>query len=65
MASGSVWVLPWRLPANIRVAPNSPSARAQDIAAAAISPGRASGSTIRKNARAGEAPRLRATTSSV
>lgn len=28
-ASGSVWVLPWRFPAKVMVAPNSPKARAQ------------------------------------
>ena len=49
-ASGSC---PSRLPANINVAPNSPSARAQASAAPATIPRRASGSAIWKNRRAG------------
>ena len=38
MASGSVWVTPWRLPAKMIVAPNSPSPRARASAEAAPRP---------------------------
>ena len=41
------------------VAPNSPSPRANDSASPAIRPPRASGSTTRKNVRAGPAPSVR------
>ena len=42
-ASGSVWVRPWRFPANVIVAPNSPSARAHDETSAAAICGARSG----------------------
>ena len=35
-ASGMVWVRPWRLPAKVTVAPNSPRARAQHSTAPAM-----------------------------
>ena len=47
MASGSVCVTPWRLPAKKSVAPNSPSPRAKESAAAALRPGAASGMATR------------------
>ena len=59
MASGSVSVFPWRLPANRMVAPNSPKARAHASAAPAESPGRARGTATRKNVRTGPAPSVR------
>ncbi len=40
-ASGMVWVRPWRLPAKVTVAPNSPRARAQQSTAPATMDGRA------------------------
>jgi hypothetical protein len=49
-ASGMVWVTPGMLPANVMVAPNSPSARAQLMAAPASSDGAASGTRTRRNA---------------
>ena len=58
-ASGSVCVTPWRLPANMIVAPNSPRPRARQIASPAVSPPRASGSVTRKNVRGEPAPRVR------
>ena len=39
IASGAVWVIPWNEPANISVAPNSPSARPQASAKPALMPG--------------------------
>ena len=44
MASGTVWVMPRNEPANISVAPNSPSARPQASASPATRPGPAPGS---------------------
>ena len=48
MASGMVWVRPGKLPANVIVAPNSPSARAHASTAPAIRPGRMAGSVTRR-----------------
>ncbi len=53
-ASGIVWVTPGMLPANVMVAPNSPSARAQVIAAPASREGKASGSITRSRVRPGD-----------
>ncbi len=50
MASGIVCVVPGKLPANVIVAPNSPSARAHASTAPAISAGRIAGSVTRRNA---------------
>ena len=47
-ATESVWVRPGRLPATIKVAPNSPSERANTSSAPARMPGVAIGSVIRK-----------------
>ncbi len=44
-----VWVRPGKLPANVIVAPNSPSARAQHSTAPAAMPGATSGSVTRRN----------------
>ena len=49
MASGTVWVEPWKDPANMSVAPNSPSARPHASAVPAASPARALGMTTRTN----------------
>src|SRR3979490_410651 len=46
-----VWVTPGKLPANVIVAPNSPSARAQHSTAPANSDGAISGSVTRVNTR--------------
>ncbi len=54
---------PWRLPANVIVAPNSPSARAKDSTAPDISPGSTSGRVTRRNTVVGRAPSEAATTS--
>ena len=51
-------MVPPRLPANINVAPNSPSARAQLMAAPATRPGAASGRPSRMKTRSGDAPKL-------
>ena len=48
-ASGMVCVRPWMLPANVIVAPNSPSARAHASAAPATSDGARNGSVTRRN----------------
>ena len=48
-ASGRVWVLPCRFPANVIVAPNSPSARAHDRTRAAAICGAISGSVTRRS----------------
>ena len=50
MASGIVCVVPGKLPANVIVAPNSPSARAHASTAPATSAGRIAGSVTRRNA---------------
>ena len=62
--SGSVWVRPSMLPANMIVAPNSPSARAQVMTRPAASAVRASGNVIDRNSRHSEAPSTRAASSS-
>ena len=49
MASGMVWVRPGKFPANVIVAPNSPSARAHASTAPAMRPGRMAGSVTRRN----------------
>src|SRR5581483_6200274 len=64
-SSGSVCVLPGKLPANVMVAPNSPSARAQASAAPATSAGRRSGSVTRRKTVHGPAPSVRAASSSL
>ena len=56
MASGMVWVRPGKLPANVIVAPNSPSARAHASTAPAMSPGRIAGNVTRRNTYHREAP---------
>src|SRR5690606_26377092 len=43
-----VWVRPGKLPANVMVAPNSPSARAQHSTAPAATPGATSGNVTRR-----------------
>ena len=48
------------LPAKVMVAPNSPSARAQPVAAPASRPGAASGTSTERKARAGDARRVAA-----
>ena len=65
MASGTVCVMPWNEPANISVAPNSPSARPSASAVPATSPGIAVGIATRANVRAGDAPSVRDASSSV
>ena len=60
MASGTVWVIPWNDPANISVAPNSPSARPSASAVPAASPGSATGIIdAQEAARLGRAERAR------
>ena len=60
MASGTVWVTPRNEPANISVAPNSPSARPSASAVPAASPGIATGIITRSEAaRLGRAERPR------
>ena len=61
--SGSVRVTPCRLPAKVRVAPNSPSARANASTAPDSTPGATSGRVTRKSTRPGRAPRVAATAS--
>ena len=58
-----VWVRPWMLPANVIVAPNSPSARAHASAAPATSPGAMSGSVTRRNTVKRPAPSVAAASS--
>ena len=60
IASGAVWVIPWKEPANISVAPNSPSARPQASAIPVVIPAPAQGIATRQNARASPAPSVRA-----
>ena len=57
---GIVAVLPGILPASISVAPNSPSARANERIVPASTPGHASGSATARNTRHSEAPSVRA-----
>ena len=47
-ARGMVWVRPWRLPAKVTVAPNSPRARAQHSTAPAMIDGAACGRVTRR-----------------
>ena len=61
--SGSVWVRPSKLPANMIVAPNSPSARAQVITSPAASAAPASGTVINRKSCASVAPSTRAASS--
>ena len=56
-------MVPCRLPANAIVAPNSPMQRANASTAPDSSPGSTSGTVTRRNASAGEAPRVAATAS--
>ena len=63
MASGMVWVVPGKLPANVIVAPNSPSARAQASTAPAASDGPISGSVTRRKTVQRPAPSVRAASS--
>ena len=56
-------VRPWRLPAKVMVAPNSPSARANASTAPEMRPGMTSGRVIRRNTVVGEAPSEAAATS--
>jgi hypothetical protein len=58
-----VRVTPGSEPANIKVAPNSPSARAQAKTAPAINPDLASGSEIRQKTFTGGAPSVAAASS--
>ena len=58
-----VWVRPGKLPANVIVAPNSPSARAQHSTAPAAMPGATSGSVTRRNAVQRPAPSVAAASS--
>src|ERR1700682_3668291 len=62
-ASGMVWVRPGKLPAKVMVAPNSPSARAQQSTAPATSEGRTSGNVTRQSTVQRLAPRVRAASS--
>ena len=63
-ASGIVCVVPGKLPANVIVAPNSPSARAQASTAPATSAGRIAGSVTRRNVYQRDAPSVRDASSS-
>ena len=65
IASGAVCVTPRKLPANIRVAPNSPSARPQASAAPVASEGSESGTATRAKVRDSAAPRVLDASSSV
>jgi molybdate transport system ATP-binding protein len=58
-----VAVVPRSEPANVIVAPNSPSERANARTAPLSNPGRTRGSVTRRNTVLGEAPRVAATTS--
>src|SRR6266545_7354716 len=58
-----VWVRPGKLPANVIVAPNSPSARAQQSTAPAATPGAMSGSVTLRNTVQGLAPSVAAAAS--
>src|SRR5580700_231344 len=63
IASGAVCVTPGRLPANVIVAPNSPTARDQASTVPASSDGAISGSVTRRKTVSLLAPRLRAASS--
>ncbi len=63
VASGIVWVVPGKLPANVIVAPNSPRARAQASTAPAINAGRTVGSVTRRNTYQRDPPNVRAASS--
>ena len=63
MASGTVCVIPGNDPANISVAPNSPSARPQASAIPEAMPWPAHGTATRMKARASLAPSVRAASS--
>ena len=58
-----VCVRPGKLPANVIVAPNSPSARAQHSTPPATSEGATSGSVTRRNTVEPDAPRVAAASS--
>ena len=58
MAMGMVAVFPGILPATIRVAPNSPMARAKDSAVAAAIPGQAKGTETRQKTFHSETPKV-------
>src|SRR2546430_14345917 len=58
-----VWVRPGKLPANVMVAPNSPSARAQHSTVPAASPGATIGRVTRRNTVHRVAPRVAAASS--
>src|SRR5918994_27697 len=62
-ARGSVCVVPGKLPANVIVAPNSPSARAQHRTAPASTPGATLGRVTRRKVVQPDAPRVAATSS--
>src|ERR1700674_2339473 len=62
-ASGIVCVRPGKFPANVIVAPNSPSARAQQSTAPAMSEGRTSGRVTRHRTVQRLAPSVRAASS--
>ncbi|KAG1182371.1 hypothetical protein G6F35_015621 [Rhizopus arrhizus] len=64
MATDKVWVRPGRLPAIIRVAPNSPSARANASSTPAAMPRAAKGKVTRKHTPASPTPSTRAAFSS-
>ena len=55
-ASGIVWVRPWRLPAKVTVAPNSPRARAQASTTPARKAGAIIGIVTRRNTVKRDAP---------
>src|SRR6266508_2530797 len=63
-ASGSVCVRPWRFPANVMVAPNSPSALAQHSTSAAAICGASMGSVTRRSTYQREPPSVAAASSS-
>src|SRR5262245_32610761 len=58
-----VVVLPGKLPANVIVAPNSPSARAQHSTVPATTPGAMAGSVTRRNVSQRDAPSVAAASS--
>ena len=65
MATGMVCVRPGMLPASMRVAPNSPRARAKASTVPAITPGAARGKSTRRRTPHSLAPSVRAACSSV
>ena len=58
IASGIVWVRPWKLPANMIVAPNSPSARDQARTIPAANAGAASGNVTSRTTADSAAPKV-------